>query len=185
MRSIAHRSRTSLGTTQLVFRELAQEGFIGTTQGDRQLFRSHDLLDRWVEAYTLELHPRLSLGRFDSPDLSWWTDAEKDLIAENAQWGGEAAVHLRHRRLRPGRIIIYARRIPTRLAVKYRFSKAADDGNVEVREQFWNFATDPATTTVPAPLIYADLIASAEPRQMEAAADLRERDDLLRRLDGR
>lgn len=184
MRDIAYRSRTSLGTTQLVIRELEQEGFISATQGSRQLFRTHDLFDRWTEAYTLELHPRLTLAQFDAPEPSWWTKADEDLMAENGQWGGETAAHIRYRHLRPGRTIIYARKVPTGLAVKYRFRKATDDGNVEIREQFWAFGSE-GETVVPSPLIYADLIASAEPRQLEAATDLRERDGVLRRLDGR
>jgi hypothetical protein len=64
----------------------------------------------------------------------------------------------------------------------YRFRKADGDGGVEIRQRFWHLPTD-SSLTVPSPLIYGDLIASGDPRLAEAAADLRENDALLQRLD--
>ncbi len=182
LREIAEALGMSLGTVQWVRKELEEHGYFDPAE--RALYRTGDLLDRWVEAYALELFPQLTLGRFEAADPRWWANAGKDLRAEGAQWGGETAAHFLHGRLLPGRAIVYASRIPDGLAGTYRFRKAwAGEGNVEIRERFW-----PAQTrelTVPTPLVYADLIASRDPRQLEAAAALREHDDLLRRLDGR
>jgi alkylation response protein AidB-like acyl-CoA dehydrogenase len=83
---------------------------------------------------------------------------------------------------RPKRAVIYAAEVPKGLATEFRFRKSDGEGNVEVRQHFWHLPAD-LSLTVPTPLIYADLVASADPRLAEAAADLRESDALLRPLD--
>jgi hypothetical protein len=70
------------------------------------------------------------------------------------------------------------------MIAEYRLRKAAGEGDVEVRQRFWHLDDRREELTVPTPLVYADLVASADPRQLEAAAHLRGHDDLLRRLDG-
>jgi hypothetical protein len=182
-REIAAASGTSLGTVQWVLKELEQVGYVDTATPVRQLHRVRELFDRWVSAYALDLHPRLTLGRFDAPDPKWWTSADVDLVADGALWGGETAAHRLHRRLRPGRVVVYATAIPRRLVINHRLHKSAGEGSVEIRERFWQRPESSTDLTVPTPLIYADLVSSAEPRQLEAAAYLREHDDLLRRID--
>ena len=181
-RNITRASAASLGTVHWVVKELEEAGYVAA-DGDRKLHRSRDLLSRWVEAYTLDLYPRLTLATFDAQDPMWWKTADEAMRANDAQWGGETAVHRTYKRLRPGRAIVYANTVPTRLATEYRFRKAPESGNVEVRQRFWTLASDRTDIVVPSPLIYADLVASGDPRQLEAAAHLREHDALLRRLD--
>jgi hypothetical protein len=135
-----------------------------------------------VEAYALELYPKLTLARFDSPDPNWWRSAKDALLASGAQWGGETAAHILDDYLRPARTIVYAREVPQRLVLENRLRKAQGIGDVEIREKFWNFEpTNPLI--VPTLLVYADLMASADPRQIEQAQRLREGDGLLRRID--
>ena len=50
-----------------------------------------------------------------------------------------------------------------------------------VRALWWT--PDSGALVAPTPLIYADLLASDDPRQIEIAAELRRTDALLRRLD--
>lgn len=175
-REIAEAASVSLGTIQWVLKELESAGYV--TTAPRRLYRTGHLLDRWAEGYTFELWPRLTLARFDAPDPGWWTGADEALRAAGALWGGETAVP----RIRPERAVVYARSVPQRLALDYRFRKAEGEGNMEIRELFWRLPGD-SSLTVPAHLVYADLIASGDPRLAEAAADLRENDALLRRLD--
>jgi hypothetical protein len=181
-RQIAHRSNASLGTVQRVITELEQAGFVASVDRNRHLLRTRDLFTRWVEAYTLELWPRLTLARFDVDNPTWWTRAENDLRAEHALWGGETAAHELLQYLRPSRAIIYAKTVPKRLAVQHRFRQAHGEGQAEIREQFWNRLPEQKRPIVPTPLIYADLIASSDPRLIEAAQQLKDQDDLLRHL---
>jgi hypothetical protein len=170
----------SLGTVQWVLTELEVAGY--ATTKPRQLYQTRGLFNRWVEAYTLNLWPRLTLATFDATDPSWWRGADDDLRAAGAQWGGESAAHKINPRLLPQRAVIYAPEVPRTLALEHRFRKPEREGDVEIRQLFWHLPADPSLT-VPTPLIYADLVASADPRLTEAAADLRENDALLRRLD--
>ncbi len=181
-REIAHASGTALGTVQWVMKELAEGGYLDPSTTGRQLHRLRELFDRWVTAYALDLHPRLTLARFDAPDPTWWRDADAVLREAGAQWGGETAAHFLHRRLRPARAIVYATGIPRHLVVAYRLRKATAQGDVEIRQRFWHLPDD-GHITVPSPLVYADLVASADPRQLEAASHLREHDAVLRRID--
>lgn len=182
-RDIGHHSGASLGTVQWVFKELERAGYVHSGPDGRRLHRVRDLFSRWVEAYALDLWPRLTLGHFESPDPMWWTKADEAMRAEGAQWGGETAAHRMNSHLRPGKAVVYASTLPRRLIIGHRLRKSGVDGNVEIRERFWNFPQPSSQLTVPTPLIYADLVASADPRQLEAAAYLRDHDDLLRRLD--
>jgi hypothetical protein len=179
-REIAQASGVSLGTVHWVLTELEVAGYATTVP--RQMYRTRTLFDRWVEAYTFDLWPRLTLARFDAPDPAWWTGADDALRAAEAQWGGETAAHRLNPHLRPKRAIIYAPDVPKRLATEYRFRRSDGEGGVEVRQRFWHLPSDPSLT-VPTPLIYADLVAAADPRLAEAAVDLRESDALLQRLD--
>jgi hypothetical protein len=182
-RDIAGGAGTSLGTVQWVLKELEETGHLSSEAGTRRLHRIRELFQRWVEAYPLYLHPRLLLARFDAPDPDWWHRADEDLRSLGAQWGGETAAHHLYRRLRPGRAVVYAPEVPRRLALDFHLRKAEGEGDVEIRQRFWRLPDEQQGLTVPSPLVYADLIASAEPRQVEAAVHLREQDALLRRLD--
>lgn len=181
IRHIAHRSSTSLGTVHQVLGELDEAGYV-FSQGHRRLQRLSELLDRWVEAYTLNLWPKLTLGRFDSTDHDWWRSIDPILRAEEAQWGGETAANLLRTSLSPETAVVYATAIPARLIVSGRLRKAQNRGNVEIRRRFWNFDEPHLPITVPTPLVYADLLASTDPRQREAADHLRTNDKLLQRL---
>lgn len=180
-RGIAEACAASVGTVHWVIKELVEAGFAG--EDPARLYRTRELLDRWVEAYALDLAPRLALGRFNAPDPLWWTGADDALRAAHALWGGETAAHRLDPHLRPSRAVVYARQLPRQLILDQRLRKADGPGDVEIRDRFWYFPTG-RELTVPTPLIYADLVAAADPRLAAAAADLRRSDALLRRLDG-
>jgi hypothetical protein len=181
-RDIAQASDTSLGTVQAVIKELVSTGHMLESVDGRRLHRTRRLFDRWVEAYALELYPKLTFARFDSSDPNWWRSAKDALLASGAQWGGETAANILDDYLRPARTIVYAREVPKRLVLENRLRKAQGEGDVEIRKKFWRFEpTNPLI--VPTPLVYADLMASADPRQIEQAQRLREGDGLLRRID--
>jgi hypothetical protein len=179
-RDIARVGGVSLGTVHWVLSELETAGYV--TTDPRRLHRTRHLLDRWVEAYTFNLWPRLTLAVFDAADPRWWQNADESIRSGGAQWGGETAAHMSNPRLQPRRAVIYAPEVPKTLAMEFRFRRAEGEGGVEIRRRFWSFGSD-HSLTVPAPLTYGDLIASDDPRLAEAAADLRENDALLQRLD--
>jgi hypothetical protein len=165
-----------------VLTELQENGYVSGGEEVRRLHRSRDLFQRWVDAYAIDLYPRLEYARFDAPDPLWWRHSTEEVQANGGQWGAEVAAHLLGSRLLPARATIYATDIPSRLAIQRRFRRATHDGNVEIRQRFWSRQLGQDAPTVPTPLIYADLVASGDPREIEAAEYLRDNDEVLRRL---
>ncbi|NBH07389.1 hypothetical protein GTY80_29645 [Amycolatopsis sp. SID8362] len=182
-RVLAGASGVSLGTVKTVVDELAGAGYLYEGAGDRRLARGGELLDRWAEAYSITLNATLSLGEFSVDDLSWWPDSEAEMRAQGIQMGGEAAASLIDSHLRPASLTLYVEQLPARLIGRHRMARAEGRGNVHIRKRFWHV---PGTESwlVPSPLIYADLLASGDPRQREHGDRIRTIDDRLVRLGG-
>lgn len=182
-RDIAQLSGTSVGTVHGVLNDLQKLGFLSVDDGDRRLRRQAELFRRWVDAYITDLGPRLTIGTFVTPDATWWQHSTEEVEASDGQWGGEVAAHLLGSTLIPGRVTVYAPQVPKSLALRHRFQRASEeDATVEIRERFWFFLSPKPSPTVPTPLVYADLLATGDPRAAEAARYLQEHDEVLRRL---
>ena len=162
--------------------ELVDAGYVLQDRAGRRLVRSRALFRRWVEAYSLTLAPRLAIGDFSTQSRDWWRSADADLLRADVQLGGESAASLLKTNLHTSQAILYADRLPEELALAYRWHRTDVEPNVRVRRRFW--IPEPGLL-VPSPLIYADLMASGDDRQREAAIMLRETDDVLRRIDAR
>ncbi|MBY0505853.1 MAG: type IV toxin-antitoxin system AbiEi family antitoxin [Bryobacteraceae bacterium] len=70
--------------------------------------------------------------------------------------------------LKPEQFTIYTREPLAKLVAAARM-KAGPHGNVEVLRQFWQLEAEPSRDVVPAILVYADLLATNEPRNLETA----------------
>ena len=185
MRDLAAASATALGSVSTVFRELTAQNYLSTrADGRRQLHRTARLFDRWVEGYRVRLHPKLAIGSYQTDTARWWTSADAAIRKAGAQWGGETAAWHMDRHILPAQGILYADATPTRLLAQYRMRPSGEaSANVALRRRFWNVPDWNKSVTVPSPLVYADLVATEDPRQVEAAVRLRQTDELLRRLD--
>ena len=189
VRELATASGTAVGGTHAALRDLESGGYLMTGPSGRILTRAGELLNRWTEAYALTLSASLHLGYYRAPDPGWWLDARADLQAVGMDIGGEAAASELDSHLRPAVAVLYGQEIPARLLAKYRCQKATDtaDANVVVRRRFWTVPggvnADVEAGLVPAVLVYADLMASGEPRQRDHAERLRRLNDRLECLD--
>lgn len=182
-RRLAEAADVAVGTVHRVMRELETSGHLEDAARARLLHGTRGLFDRWVEAYVLSLEPRLTLGRFESDDLSPWLDCHVAIDAYGGQWGGEAAAARLTRRLRPATAVVYVpERVPRELLRSHRL-RPAPHGDIVFRNRFWRFGD--AQPFVPSLLVYADLVASGDVRQVETAQVLRTHDEDLRRLDAR
>jgi hypothetical protein len=182
LRQLAHASGVSLGTAKMVVDELTTAGYLYEGSSGRRLARGGELLNRWSEAYSIVLDPALSLGEFSTGDLSWWRQSERELLQLDIQVGGEAAASLLDSYLHPSSLTLYVHELPLQLIGRHRMARAAGDGNVHVRQRFWR-VPERVSWIVPSTLIYADLLASGDPRQREHADRIRTSDDRLTRLD--
>lgn len=167
-REIAQAADVALGTVGWVMRDLREGKFlIDMGKRGRKLANKRKLFDRWTEAYPEKLRPKLVLGRYRAEDRNWWKKI--DPRQYKAHWGGEVAAAKITKYLRPERVTIYAPELPGKLLLNYRLIKDLD-GDIEFIRAFWNIetATKP-TDLVPPLLVYADLLATGDPRNIETA----------------
>ncbi len=174
-RDIAEETDVALGTVGWVFTDMREHGFLLEDKGrERRLTQKRRLIEEWVAAYPEKLRPKLRLGRFKAPTPYWWKDA--DLERHNAQWGGEVAAAKLTHYLKPEKAVIYADAIPARFVVENQL-RTDPEGDVEILKRFWNpqtpgriaNVTDEHVDVIPPLLIYADLMATADDRNIETA----------------
>ena len=174
-RDIADATDVALGTVGWVFTDMREHGLLFEGKGrGRRLMQKRRLIEEWVTAYPDKLRPKLRLGRYRAPTHHWWEKV--NLEPHKAQWGGEVAAAKVTHYLKPGKTVIYADAIPARLIVENQL-KTDPDGDVEILQRFWNPRHVGQTTNhpnvpmdiVPPLLIYADLMATADDRNVETA----------------
>jgi hypothetical protein len=166
-REIAMRAGVALGTVGPVLKDLEARGYIRFRKGrDRKLLDPQRMIEEWATHYPVTLRPKLNPRRFQA-------DAERlrqtGLAQLHAYWGGEPAAEKLTRYLKPVQFTIYAREPIARLVATARM-RADDNGNVELLDAFWNFETDKDFPDVVPPILaYADLLATHDGRNAEAA----------------
>lgn len=136
------------------------------------------LLDEWTRQYPLTLRPKLRSFRFRSPGQGqWWQDVNP--ADYGGQWGGEIAAAQLGTVLRPQQSLLYlqpeAMRLGLAQLIRTQGLRSDPEGDVELVEAFWSKERlGLSGATVPIPLVIADLLASLDSRNIEAALDLRE-----------
>lgn len=168
-RDIARASGVSLGMVGRTMTGLEQTGFILTRgRRDKVLTKSEELRKRWVQDYADRLRPRLLLGRFSPTDPDWTaaTTPRHFQGAENA-----AAILTGY--LNPAVWTYYLNGPLSDFVLTNRLRKDPQ-GRIECRKAFWNFPGSESPLTPPL-LIYADLLASGDPRNIETAQIVHDR----------
>ncbi|MEU8901077.1 type IV toxin-antitoxin system AbiEi family antitoxin [Nocardia sp. NPDC048505] len=167
VRRIAEAAGTSVGIAQSTLEIMKESGYLITGS----IRRREELLDLWAAAFRNALLPKIRLRSFEG-DIGQWSPSSSELVS------GESAVDLIRQ---PQTLTIYTKYFDLRDAVRHGWQQTASP-NIEVRQQFWNeppwaTASDAggafASSSAPAPLVYADLLAADEPRQLEVAQLLR------------
>ena len=167
-RTIAQTTDVALGTVAWIMDDLQRLGHLLVMgKRGRRLIRKQLLLEHWVGAFPNQLRPKLLLGRFAAPDPKWW---EQTRIRDfHAYWGGEPAGARLTGYLKPELITLYTRDKPARLQAACRL-RADPRGNVEILQAFWDMALDWTDAEIVHPLLmYADLLATGEARNIETA----------------
>ena len=167
-RDIARAADVALGTVGWVMNDLKKMNYIKDRgKHGRKLFNVDKLIDTWIYAYARELRPKLYIGRYDTTKEDWW---------ERAAWrktgtllGGEPAAARLTDFLKPEIITIYGNEEINKFLLKNHLIKYPQ-GKVEIFRRFWNFDYPWNYVELAPPLlIYADLIATADDRNIETA----------------
>jgi hypothetical protein len=166
-REIAARAGVALGSVGPVMKDLEARGYLRfQKEPDRKLLDLRHMVEEWATHYPITLRPKLNARRFraDPAHLK-----QADLLRQNAYWGGEAAAEKLTRYLKPAHFTIYAREPVAKLIAVGRM-RADPAGNVEVLDAFWNFDPEKEFPDVVPPILaYADLLATRDGRDAEAA----------------
>ncbi|MGB3863334.1 MAG: type IV toxin-antitoxin system AbiEi family antitoxin [Candidatus Aminicenantaceae bacterium] len=174
-REIAIKADVALGTVGWVMYDLRRMDYlIDVGPRNRRLVRKDNLLDRWVAAYPEQLRPKKMIGRFKADNPNWWENT--DLKEINALWGGEVAANIMIEYLRPQIITVYAKQPIGRFLLKNRLKNDVN-GDIEILKIFWKFEQDRLhNDLVPPLLIYADLMATGDTRNIETARMIYEKE---------
>ncbi len=182
-RAIAAAAGVALGAVPGVLAGLQAAGHLLVAGKKRRLNATKRLLDEWALAYARKLRPKTLYATYSTPNLDAWRQWRLD--PQEARWGGEPAANLLVRHLKPGILTIYAKKPPAKLVVEQRMVLADPvrlPPYVEMRRPFWGEAlqVQERPDTVPAALVYADLLATGDGRCIETAQMVY--DDYLARL---
>jgi hypothetical protein len=167
-REIAATAGVSLGAVSQVLEDLKQTDYLLEHAAKGRLWQKRpELIRRWSEAYTERLRPKLLLGRFRADQLDWWKEVK--LTELQACWSGEVAAAKLTKYLKPQIKTIYASGKLPRLQAQYGFHPD-QAGDIELLKKFWTFDPLPAHPDLaPALLVYADLVATGDERNLETA----------------
>jgi hypothetical protein len=176
-RKIATDAGVGLGTVSSDMRDLETRGFFNleTHPKVRTLLEPERMLEEWVTHYPVTLRPKLILGRFQAEPEGL---QRADIRKQSAFWGSEPAAERLTRYLKPAHFTIYGRQEHLAKLIAAGRMRAAENGNVEILEKFWKFDVDGVEKdfpdVVPPILVYADLLATHDSRNAEAARILYE-----------
>lgn len=172
-REIAKVARVALGTVGDALADLEERGFLAPEKpGPRRLLAPERLQDEWVTHYPIKLRPKLNARRFTTPTRDWWRNL--DIGQYNAYWGGEIAAERLTGYLKPERITIYVDGKPDKLILAHRLRPDVS-GEIEILETFWAADEGRQQNDVAPPLlVYADLMATTDPRNIETARLIRD-----------
>jgi hypothetical protein len=165
-RELASFAGISLGSVNSLMGGLQQEFYLVKKDDEKLFVRKNQLIKRWVQGYAETLRPKLRNTYFQISEPDW--QKKIDLEKVNALWGGEVAAQNLTQYLKPGKFTIYTSDFWE--TVKYMQKqklRRSYEGEIEVLEKFWNFDDD--KTNVPPLLVYADLIATTDARNLETA----------------
>ncbi len=174
-RQIAKAAGVALGTTGWVFRDLINHGMMieGGTKYGRRIQNMRKVLEEWVTNYPARLRPKLGGRRYRAPEPDWWKRA--DIKKYNAWWGGEIAADRLTGYLKPQTATVYVQGDARQIILDHRL-RPDINGDVEILNAFWHFENEDTLKDLAPPLlVYADLIATGDPRNTETARLINEK----------
>jgi len=172
-REIAEVAGVALGTVGWIVTDLKDMGYIvEIDKRKRRLKGRKKLFHRWVEAYPEQLRPKLLIGKYTTTEPAWWKNTKFKKLA--AYLGGEIAAEFLTHYLTPEIKTVYVREKPQELLLAFKLRKDPH-GDVELLKAFWNIKCDNINNKgmdkkiVHPILVYADLLATGDPRNIETA----------------
>lgn len=176
-REIAETADVALDTVYKVINGLKEQRFVLNVNKDQmKLTNLNELLERWLTVYDEQLKPTLFMERFrflkDEDFLNW---KKIPLNEDKTLWGGEPAAALITNYLKPTNFTLYTTEARAELLKNYKLVPDTH-GAVWAYKKFWPIAPKAKDNVVPEILVYTDLMNTGDPRCIETAEKIYERD---------
>jgi len=183
-RDLSAATSVSLDKISKLLNELKDDvTIVRQRQGCYQVRNPRRLLDMWVEAFVAKLHPKIVLGHYRSPhdkdvaallEAGWQDDALGNVVV-----GGEYAADLLTGYLRASSVTLYVPLEETDSVQRNLKLAPSKEGPIEVCAAFTpeigkTFKKHSFTLADPA-LVYAELLATDDPRCGETALVIKEK----------
>lgn len=169
-REIMDATEVAIGTVKNIIDGLIYQQFVRVEKNKRFLINTDRLLMLWATNYGQNLKPKLIQTRFTFRNEENRRNWENLVLPTGMVWGGETAAALTDGFITPGEFTIYTN-APAATLMKTGAVIPDADGEIAVYQKFWT-RTD--VRTVPAALIYSDLMDTANGRCIEAAKKIKE-----------
>lgn len=178
-RTIAQAAGVALSTANQVIDDLQFRGLVALKKSGERIFPDwQKFVFEWTGLYQSRLRFKLGARRFASTTPDWWR--EFDFASFNARLGGESAADILTHELKAANVTLYSR-VP--LSGQFMLSarlRPDPRGDVEILESFWPESLERAwlesgrQPLVHPFLIYADLVASGDSRNLSVATQIYE-----------
>jgi len=183
-RDLSAATSVSLDKISKLLNELKDDAtIVRQRQGCYQVRNPRRLLDMWVEAFVAKLHPKVILGHYRSPygeDAAALLEAGlQDNALENVVVGGEYAADLLTGYLRATSVTLYIPLGETDTIQRKLRLAPSKDGPIEVcaafAPQIGNLSKEQGFLLANPILVYAELLATDDPRCGETALLIKEK----------
>lgn len=169
-REIMDATGVAIGTVKNIIDGMIYQQFVRVENNKRFLTNTDRLLMLWATNYGQNLKPKLLQTRFAFRNEENRRNWENLILPDGMVWGGETAAAHTDGFITPGEFTIYTD-APAATLMKTGAVIPDTDGEITVYQKFWTGAD---VKTVPAVLIYADLMDTANGRCIEAAQKIKE-----------
>lgn len=167
VREIATKANVAVGTVHTTLKQLEKKGYlIKKENGQNELVNKEKLLRQWTTLFPDKLKHKYLIGRYETGELDLMDNIE--LSNYDGLWGGEVAANKLTGYIRPQLYTIYIGKKRGELILRNRLKKNVN-GNIELVNKFWGFEDNEYGELTHPILIYADLIATGDPRNIETA----------------
>ena len=173
IREIGELAGVAKSSIHLTLNTLKAQGFLILDNRLKKIVNKEKLLQKWIVLFPEKLKLKHFIGRYETTDNNFW---EKININQyGALWGGETAAAKLTSYLTPAIHTVYIGNKQGEFILRNRMRKNPA-GNIELYNQFWKFKDDSDLSIVNPILIYADLVATGDPRNIETAKIIYEKE---------
>jgi hypothetical protein len=166
-RDITSQTGVALGSIGTIIGNLLEQRYIVEDRNLRFLVNRQQLFEKWVASYVDRMRPKLIAKRYRSKGKKWWNGVQS--LGAGNYWGGEVAAAKLTGYLRPERATLYSRGETQRLILDADL-RLDPQGDVEMLNVFWEeWPYGGSKECVHPLLVYADLMASENDRNLETA----------------